>query len=78
MWFFFCRGGEGIIYAESRKPGKVTLIGLYLETKCIEELTITVITNTGGDVVLKEEATSFLVSLVKQIEIFLLKFLANL
>ena len=36
-------GGEGILYVEATKPGKVTLIGLYLETKCIEQLTISVI-----------------------------------
>ena len=40
---FYFSGGEGIIYVEATKPGKVTLIGLYLETKCIEELTISVI-----------------------------------
>ena len=40
---FSFSGGEGIIYVEATKPGKVTLIGLYLETKCIEELTISVI-----------------------------------
>ena len=40
---FYFSGGEGIIYVEATKPGKVTLIGLYLETKCIEDLTISVI-----------------------------------
>ena len=43
VFLFRFSGGEGVLYVEATKPGKVTLIGLYLETKCIEQLTISVI-----------------------------------
>ena len=55
----FCfSGGEGVLYVEATKPGKVTLIGLYLETKCIEQLTISVIYKDASGL----EENNFLVS----------------